>query len=608
MPKKRKQPRKGVRSTRAPGSSPTRPREISLGGPVWPSKGWAFRRLVETAAEQGQPFPELTGKAPEGYSSDFVPQRDAPRAPLQGGWYLRTDLEVPVYIWVYPLEDLADDPDEMDLRARGYVFYKAHSVLTRGRADAAHAVPDEMAAWVPIAVPDPEIVAADRYGPLPSVYRTKVAGPLPDQLPSTIAVVDVDYSRVAGQSLPEKWDVDLVGVLIVERVTDGVPPGHGQWRQAAFHVLRDDQLGDLSAVLDEADLILGHNLFDGDYRCLRTYDDRLDLAPLVGRTVDTLYAARQVVSQGFIRADGLGLTSLSRSHGLRARAKQLSRTEAHRGIVTIDDAEDRWSFQSIADDCELMLELWLTLLEGRFLRVQPNSADSPVAHALDDSALSLLLDPPLTYEEYVRRLTTRGTVYRLPGQARHESVARIHRGLTSPSVAAPASAEPRHRPRSTTQRCMAPVQGDHGQCRNLVHDGGSYCRQHRRMRLCRGNPALHDPCTLPVHGDETHCRWHRMTALYLPPGRRIHEDFTLPLPLPGWDEASDWGYDIGTISFFARLYRNGTDAWGDPTVWLSGTSPDLANSLDLRDAIALATHRPPVEVTRALTAERAVDD
>ena len=608
MPKKRKQPRKASRSKRDPRSSPTRPPEISLGGPVWPSKGWAYRRLVESAAERGEPFPELTGEAPEGYASDFVPRRDAPRAPLQAGWYLRTDLEVPVYIWVYPVEDLADDLDEMDLRGRGYAFYQAHSVLTRDRADAAHAVPDEMAAWVPIVAPDPEIVAADRYGALPAVYRTKVAGPLPDPLPSTIAVVDVDYSRVAGQSLPEKWDIDLVGVLVVERVADGVPLGHGQWQQTAFHVLRDDQLGDLPAVLRDADLILGHNLFDGDYRCLRTYDDRLDLAPLVGRTVDTLYAARQVLSQGFIRGGGLGLTALSESHGLRPRAKQRSRTEAHRGIVTVDDAEDRWSFQSIADDCELMLELWLTLLEGRCLRVQPNVTEPPVTHDLDDSALSWFLRPPLSHEEYVRRLTARGTVYRLEGQARNESVARIHRNLADPPPSGSATAEPRHRARSLTQRCMAPVQEDDGQCRVLVHDGHSYCRQHRRTRLCRGNPALHDACTVLVHGDEAHCRWHRMTALYLPPGTRICEDFTLPLALPGWDEASDWGFDTGTMSFFARLYRNGTDAWGDPTVWLSGMSPDLASSADLKDAIALATRRPPAEVALALTAERAVDD
>ncbi|MFC9129114.1 hypothetical protein ACFT4A_19990 [Streptomyces sp. NPDC057099] len=36
-----------------------------------------------------------------------------------------------------------------------------------------------------------------------------------------------------------------------------------------------------------------------------------------------------------------------------------------------------------------------------------------MTHALDDGALSRLLNPPLSYEEYVRRLAARGTVYRL---------------------------------------------------------------------------------------------------------------------------------------------------------------------------------------------------
>ncbi|MEW1648628.1 hypothetical protein [Streptomyces sp. NPDC091219] len=143
------------------------------------------------------------------------------------------------------------------------------------------------------------------------------------------------------------------------------------------------------------------------------------------------------------------------------------------------------------------------------------------------------------------------------------------------------------------------MQEDDGQCRILVYDGHSYCWQHRRTRLCRGNPALHDAYTVLVHGDEAHCRWHRMTALYLPPGTRICEDFTLPLALPRWAEASDWGFDTGTMSFFARLYRNSTDTWGDPTVWLSGMSPDLASSADLKDAITLATRRPPAEVALA---------
>ncbi|MGP8303385.1 hypothetical protein ACTPOK_36755 [Streptomyces inhibens] len=605
MPKKRKQPRKASRSNRAAASAESRPAEITLGGPVWPSKGWAFRRLIEVAQEGGRPYPALIPQAPGGYSLDFAPPLDAPRAPMQAGWYVRTDQAVPIYIWVYPVEFVAQDPDEMDLRRRGYALYRAHSACTHGRGDMAHATPDEIASWTPIIAPDPDVVSADRYGEAPSVYRTKVAGPLPHSMPNTIAVLDVDYARVSGKSLPEKWDIDVVGVLVVEPVAEDMAPGHGQWQQTAFHTLREDTLSELPAILSTADLVLGHNLFDGDYRCLRTYTDRLDLEPLIAKSVDTLYAARQVLSGGFRKPAGLDLTSLTRAHGLRDRAKQQSRTQAHRGIKSIADAEERWSFQSIADDCELALELWLAIVESRCLQVTPPQADVPVVHPLDHQALSWFLKPPLSYDEYARRLASHGTVYRLEGLAREESVARIHRAVDDRLRTG--SALSSHGGRACTQRCMAPIP-EGGQCTSLVHDGRPYCREHRHKRLCRGNPALHETCEVLVQGEDAHCRWHRMTALYVAQGARIHEDFILELPLPGWDEVSEWGFDTGTMSFFARLYRNGTDYWEPPTIWLTGVSPDLYTTVDLCNAIARATSRPPREVAAALAADRATDD
>lgn len=83
-----------------------------------------------------------------------------------------------------------------------------------------------------------------------------------------------------------------------------------------------------------------------------------------------------------------------------------------------------------------------------------------------------------------------------------------------------------------------------------------------------------------------------MTALYVPQGQRIVEDFTLALPLRGWERGSDWGYDTGTRSFFARLYRNEADSSGSPTVWLSGTDPDLGNVVALTDACRKRPGRP----------------
>lgn len=510
---------------------------------------------------------------------------------------MRTDFSVPVYIWVYPVEDVANDPDLMDLRRRGYAFYMAHSVSTHGRGDTGYANPEELASWMPIVAPDPDIVAADHYGPAPIAYRTKVVGPLTEPMPRTIAIIDADYAKVGGQRLPEKWDVDVVGVLMVERVVDGVPAACGQWVQTAFHTLREDAFSKLPTIVRAADVILGHNLFDGDYRCLRTYTDRMDLAALIDKTIDTLYGMRQVLSGGYRQPKGLDLTSLVKAHGLHDREKQVSRTQAHRGIRTIADAEERYSYQSIADDCELTLELWLKIIEDRCLRVVSKHSNTLTEHSLDEQALSWFLKPKLSYVEYRALLAKRGTVYRLEGKARDESVARIHRDIDEQLRTG--KVQNNHRPTTFPQRCLAPMPGN-GQCPTLSFDGQVYCRDHRRERLCRGNTALDDACDSLVYEHYTHCRWHRMTALYVPKPQRLYEDFIRPLLLPQWDEASTWGFDTGIGAFFAQLYRNGTNYSEPPTVWLVGVSPDLHNTVDLRDEIAKATSLRSEEVASAL--------
>ncbi|MFE5021813.1 hypothetical protein ACFRAO_00415 [Streptomyces sp. NPDC056656] len=103
MPKKRKkQPPSRARRTGEVAPHEQLPSVIKLGGPRVPSRGWTFQALIDAGRESGQPLLEFTAQPPDGYSSDFVPQIDSPRAPLQAGWYLRSDLAVPVYLWVFP--------------------------------------------------------------------------------------------------------------------------------------------------------------------------------------------------------------------------------------------------------------------------------------------------------------------------------------------------------------------------------------------------------------------------------------------------------------------------------------------------------------------------
>ncbi|NUV62600.1 hypothetical protein [Streptomyces sp. CAI-85] len=441
----------------------------------------------------------------------------------------------------------------------------------------------------------------DRYGGRISGYNTPAFKELQPGVPRTVGVLDVDYARVAGSRLPEHWDIDVVGFMVMQRQESPAGSGREVWQRTAFHTYRDHNLSDLDAAVEGVDLVIGHNLFDGDYRCLRTYGDLVDVGRLVAKTVDTLYFARHLVTGGTPRAAGLDLTTLARAQGLRERAKQESRTEAHHGIRTIHDAEERWLFQPVSDDCELMLEFWNELLTSRRLRSRTRRSET-VEHAVGEDELRLLTEPQLTPDAFTHLLTTRGTVYQLAGSARNESVARIHREIerqrAGGSVANP------HPAAAHRQRCLSPGGVGERQCTQLIPVTQTYCRNHRSRRRCRGNPALDDTCTDIVQGDQTHCRWHRMTALYVPPGHRVREDFTRPVPLLGWDLASDWGYDTATGSFFARLYRNGEDLSAPPTVWLSGLDPELPDVVALTDAVAQATGRSRRDVVMALTDDR----
>ncbi|UWW91114.1 hypothetical protein [Streptomyces murinus] len=599
MPKKRKKtPPSRARRTGAVPPYEQRPSMITLGGPRVPSRGWGFQALIDAALEAGQPFLNFMGQAPDGYSSDFCAQVDSPRAPLQAGWYLRSDLAVPIYIWVFSESRLFGDKGGLDLRRRGFASYVAHSVCTHGRADTGYASAEIMETWTPIVAPDPSIVDTNRYGGYAPGYSTPPVKQLPPGGPRKVGVLDVDYARVAGQRLPERWDIDVVGLLVVERQEAAGIPGREIWRQVAFYAFRDRNLSGLNAAADEVDLIIGHNLFDGDYRCLRTYADRVDVGRLVAKTVDTLYAARHVVTGGLPRAANLGLTDLAHAQGLRDRAKKESRTEAHRGIKTFYDAEEDWFFQPVSDDCELMLELWLELVTSQRLRRVQKARES-VEHLLGEEELRLLLKPQLTPAAFANLLMSRGTVYRQEGMARNETVARIHREIEQQR--ADGISVNRRLVATHRQRCMAPGDLRERQCDQLIPAAEMYCRDHRTKRRCRGNPTLDDKCMAVVRGDLAHCDWHRRTALYVLPGQRVIGDFSLALPLPGWDKGSDWGYDTGTRSFFARLYRNGDNISDSPTVWLVGVDPDLTDVVALTDAVQAATGQSRRDVVASLT-------
>lgn len=50
---------------------------------------------------------------------------------------------------------------------------------------------------------------------------------------------------------------------------------------------------------------------------------------------------------------------------------------------------------------------------------------------------------------------------------------------------------------------------------------------------------------------------------------RAGVDFVEAVWLDGYEDHSIWGYDSGTASFFAQIWRNGSDADEPPELWLS---------------------------------------
>jgi hypothetical protein len=77
------------------------------------------------------------------------------------------------------------------------------------------------------------------------------------------------------------------------------------------------------------------------------------------------------------------------------------------------------------------------------------------------------------------------------------------------------------------------------------------------------------------------------------------------LPLQGYDNASIWGYDSQDMSYFATLWRNESDSWNDPDVWINWFT--LQKQLDaqaLAELISARTGLSASEVLRAMAAAK----
>lgn len=75
------------------------------------------------------------------------------------------------------------------------------------------------------------------------------------------------------------------------------------------------------------------------------------------------------------------------------------------------------------------------------------------------------------------------------------------------------------------------------------------------------------------------------------------------LALDGYDSASIWGYDELSATYFAQMWRNTSDPWDDPDIWLAGLEP-ISSAARLATMIAARTSASLAAVLRAMASAR----
>ncbi len=79
------------------------------------------------------------------------------------------------------------------------------------------------------------------------------------------------------------------------------------------------------------------------------------------------------------------------------------------------------------------------------------------------------------------------------------------------------------------------------------------------------------------------------------PGYQLHD----AIDLPGWEDQSYWGWDQGTGSFFAQLWRNGSTS-DAPEIWLTGARTPFPWPACIALAVVERTQSDALAVVRAM--------
>jgi hypothetical protein len=211
------------------------------------------------------------------------------------------------------------------------------------------------------------------------------------RLPPKLAVLDIETATIRRR--PEQCEFAVAGVEVYVR--------HGiSYRSNGYTPYLQPDLPDLETFLRSfPGLIIGHNIFDFDYRILRGH---ISLEGVIEKTIDTLWFLRQKDKKGWasLKLDLLSEINFGKGKATQSRKIPLLWQEGKRKRVLSYNRTD----------CQLTYKLWWRMVHKRSLLT-----NSPVISILAKDVASLTArKPAISYAAWLRQMEDGGQIFKRP--------------------------------------------------------------------------------------------------------------------------------------------------------------------------------------------------
>lgn len=219
-------------------------------------------------------------------------------------------------------------------------------------------------------------------------------------LPPRILSLDIETARTRFRKVEEST-IAVVGLVPYALCRDG------HYERGVYQYFLRDELPALHQLLAVFDgLILGQNVFDFDYRVLRPH---IPFAGIVEKTFDLLFFLSEI---DVTRGARLSLEVLAKRN-LKQR-----KLASNRDIPSLWRSGDvKTVLKRNERDCDLVVHLWLKLVNERRLTTKHRHSDAPnPVIEVKEQHLPILLghEPFMEYQEWMRRLAKWGNARRDP--------------------------------------------------------------------------------------------------------------------------------------------------------------------------------------------------